>query len=183
MLVFKNNFKHIFKNLWWRLHNLERISFKSTLAFLRNALKKLVELGKILFPPSPRQSWSQWAGGEASTSCKRTGRCSTCAASPRSTGARVLPHHSPSEGRFHLFTVVLALHTGSGGQGKEVLSVSQTQWSQEGTRTFSTSLAKGHGQVQNSSPTFSNFSLQEKWFKPYWQTPGKITSRRLPCSF
>lgn len=55
--------------------------------------------------------------------------------------------------------------------------------SHRGERMFSTSLSKSHGQVQDSNPVFSNFSLQEKWFKSYWQTPGRTTSRRLLCIF
>lgn len=39
--------------------------------------------------------------------------------------------------------------------------------SHQGEKKLSTSLAKGHGQVQDSSPAFSNFNLQEKWFKSY----------------
>jgi len=70
--------------------------------------KKQVELGENFFPPSPRQSWCSWPGGEANTWCKRTSCCSTHAASR---------HCSPPAGRFHLFTVVLALCTGAGGKG------------------------------------------------------------------
>lgn len=47
--------------------------------------------------------------------------------------------------------------------------------SQRSERMFSTSLSKGHGQVQDSSPAFGNFSLQQKRFKSYWQTPGRTT--------
>lgn len=46
-------------------------------------------------------------------------------------------------------------------------------------RMVSTFLAKGHRQVENSSPAFSNFCLKEKWFQPYWQT----TNRTLHCGF
>lgn len=45
--------------------------------------------------------------------------------------------------------------------------------SHQGERMFSTSLSKGHGQVQDSSPAFSNFSLQEKWFKSYRHLAGQ----------
>lgn len=69
----------------------------------------------------------------------------------------------------------------SAGTSHRVSSLSDPS-SHQGERMFSTSLSKGHGHIQDSSPAFSKFSLQRKWFKSYWQTPGRTTSRRLQLS-
>lgn len=185
MLAFKENFKHTFKNLWWWLHNLECINFKSTFAFVRNLKKLAVRLNL----PSPRHpSVSVCATrGEASPSW-HTGCCSTRAAPP-TAGTESQPHKnwagrtlSLHRSRFHLFTVVLALHTGSGNRNKKVLSVSQTHPPTR-VRGCSTHPLKRPWASTGFKHCLQQLSLQEKWFKSYWHTPGRTRSRRLLCSF